>query len=155
MNLYVLDIDLNKTKNIGSLGETEVIAYWIKFCNEVLNSEAFLIPYSNDIKQIENETISVETSQSAIQNLRKIYDEPLFEPTIKRLKDDKYRIVGKVNFVLHEDYEDEESAVVLVDVDVSGITFSIEQCETDISNLNVGEWVEFQLEGLLLFDAGY
>jgi hypothetical protein len=155
MKFNILNIDLNKTKRIGSLGETDVIAYWVKFCNEALNSETFLLPYSNDVKRLDNNTISVETSQSAIRNLRRIYDELLFEPRIKRLEDDKYRIVGKINFVLREDYEDEESAVVLVDVDVSGITFSIEQSETDISNLNLSEWVEFESEGLLLFDEGY
>lgn len=155
MNLNILNVDFNKTKKIGNLGQTEIIAYWIKFSNEALNSEAFLLPYSNDIKRFQNKIISVETSQSSIPNLKKIYDETLFVPEIKRLEEYKYKIVGKINFVLREDYEDDESAVVLVDVDVSGITFSIEQCETDISSLNVGEWVEFESEGLLLFDEGY
>jgi len=154
MHVNVLDIDFNKTKTIGSLGETKVIAYWIRFCNETLNGEAFIIPYGNDVKRLENKTISVETSQNAIQNLKKVYDESIFKPLIKRLEDNRYIIVGKVNFVLHEVNADEDSAVVLVDVDVSGITFTIEQCEEDISKLNIGDWIEFKLEGLLLFDDG-
>lgn len=152
MIIQPIEINYDRTKCIGKSGFKDILGYWVKFKFDFGEGYAYLFPYEKNDAIILNKLISVETAQEKIVNFRKIIDVTDIKKEAKPLESDaNYHVVGEVEIV----YKDEEGFFIeLVYIKAGQCSFALNINEIDGNELEVGDLVEFTLNGLELYDEG-
>lgn len=150
MLIKPVEVNYDKTKFIRKSGVQDVLGYWVKFIWNSIEGYAYLIPSGINKEIVLNKHISVETNQRQIQNFRKKKD--YLKPILKPLQNPgDYYIVGIVEMVCKNDDNQEIECVYIT---VEDCSFALYHEEIGTYHLKNGDFVEFVLFELELYDEG-
>ena len=151
MLIKIIEVNYEKKKFTGKYGNKDIFGYWIKFLWGSVEGYAYYFPPVNEDNVILNKITSVETAQKHIRDLKILDNEKNLKSSIKIINNfGDYIFVGIVENVCRDDFN--EYFVADIKVDDCFICITVE--DTFGCDLVVGDFVEFILEELSLYDEG-
>ena len=138
------------------LPNSSILSYWIKFTADIVAGNALLVPVGNSVEELRQRQSSpqifVETGQRAVEGFRLLSGNEAQSYRFEALSNlGDYELTGRISSVLNQ----ENGEILIISVRVGSCRFDLTADDTGIIRVEDGDWVQFRVLELALFDENY